>query len=71
MNYTPCQLISTLQKNFLNKNLIIKSEYQNIRFFAKRNKDMRMKVSKFEKKFNVLLPNLDNEIKKISLEYKN
>ena len=31
---------------------------------------MRMKVNKFEKKFNIYLPNLDNEIKKIAFEYK-
>ncbi len=55
----------------LDQKLIKKVTYNDINFFAKRNKDMRMKVSKFEKKFNVLLPNLDNEIKKISLEYKN
>ena len=55
----------------LDQKLIKKVTYNDINFFAKRNKDMRMKVSKFEKKFNVVLPNLDNEIKKISLEYKN
>ena len=55
----------------LDQKLIKKVAYNDINFFAKRNKDMRMKVNKFEKKFNLLLPNLNNEIKKIASEYKN
>ena len=54
----------------LDQKLIKKVAYNDINFFAKRNKDMRMKVNKFEKKFNIYLPNLDNEIKKIAFEYK-
>jgi len=54
----------------LDQKLIKKVTYNDINFFAKRNKDMRMKVNKFEKQFNYLLPNLNNEIKKIAYEYK-
>ena len=53
------------------KELIQKVSYKNIKFFAKRNKDMRMIVKKFQKDFNYKLPNLDNEILKIISEYKN
>ncbi len=63
--------IKFAKKLNLDLKLINKVTYKDINFFAKRNKDMRMKVNKFEKKFNIYLPNLDNEIKKIALEYKN
>ena len=63
--------IKFAKKLNLDLKLINKVFYKDINFFAKRNKDMRMKVNKFEKKFNIYLPNLDNEIKKIALEYKN
>ena len=54
----------------LDQKLIKKVTYNDIKFFAKRNKDMRMKVNKFEKKFDHLLPNLNDEVKKIAYEYK-
>ena len=62
--------IKFAKKLNLDLKLINKVTYKDINFFAKRNKDMRMKVNKFEKKFNIYLPNLDNEIKKIAFEYK-
>ena len=49
---------------------IIRVKYKDINFFAKRNKDMRMKVSKFEKKFNFKLKNLDFELEQIAIEYR-
>ena len=41
-----------------------------LNFLLKELKDMRMKVNKFEKKFDHLLPNLNDEVKKIAYEYK-
>tara|TARA_B100001123_G_C14930985_1_gene875732 strand:- start:518 stop:784 length:267 start_codon:yes stop_codon:yes gene_type:complete len=63
--------IKFAKKLNLDTKLIQKVSYKNIKFFAKRNKDMRMIVKKFQKDFNYKLPNLDNEILKIISEYKN
>ena len=49
---------------------IIKVKYKDINFFARRNKDMRMKVIKFEKKFNYKFNSLDFELEEIVSEYK-
>ena len=49
---------------------IIKVKYKDINFFARRNKDMRMKVIKFEKKFNYKFKTLDLELEEIVAEYK-
>ena len=48
---------------------IIKIKKNNLKFYAKRNNDMRMKVVKFENNFNVKLPTLFSEIKKITQYY--
>ena len=50
--------------------LINKVSYENINFFAKRNKDMRMILEKFEKKFKIKLPYLSREIIRTANEYK-
>ena len=54
----------------LNINYICPVTYKKIKFFAKRNKDMRMKVKKFEKKFNFKLNSLNFELAQIASEYK-
>ncbi len=54
----------------LKMDLINKVSYKDISFFAKRNKDMRMVLKKFEKKFNKKLPNLHSEINQTINEYK-
>ena len=62
--------IKFAKKLDLNVNLIIRVKCKDIKFFAKRNKDMRMKTSKFEKKFIHNFKDLDFEIKKVISEYK-
>ena len=42
---------------------------KNINFKAKRNNDMRMKLNKFEKEFNIKLPILKKELKYIAKIY--
>ena len=54
----------------LNSKNIIKVKYKDINFFAVRNKDMRMKVIKFEKKFDYKFKSLDFELEEIISEYK-
>lgn len=54
----------------LDTNLINRVKYKDLKFFAKRNKDMRMKINKFEKKFFHNFKDLDFEIKKVIPEYK-
>ncbi len=48
---------------------IVKAKKRDLNFFAKRNKDMRMNLKKFEKNFYFKLPNLKNEIKKCAKSY--
>ena len=48
---------------------IIKVIKKNLKFYAKRNNDMRMKVIKFEKNFKIKLPTLTSEIKRIAENY--
>lgn len=50
--------------------LIKKVSYKNINFFAKRNKDMRMIVKKFEREIKINLPSLSSEIELVVNEYK-
>ncbi len=62
-------------KNFskkvgLNTDYIYPVTYKKIKFFAKRNKDMRMQVKKFEKKFNFKFNSLNFELAQIASEYK-
>ena len=54
----------------LNTNLIEKVKYKDLKFKAKRNKDMRMNVKKFEKKFNCKFNSFDQELDKIVSYYK-
>ena len=53
----------------LDPKYIIKVKKDNLRFLAKRNNDMRMKVAKFENSFKVKLPTLASEIKKVIKYY--
>ena len=46
-----------------------KGSIKDIDLTAPRPSDMRMDCSKFEKTFNIELPNLDEEIKSIEKEY--
>ena len=62
--------IKFAKKMKLNTNNIIKVKYKDINFFAKRNKDMRMKVLKFQKIFNYKFKSLDFELEQIISEYK-
>ncbi len=48
---------------------IIKVKKRNLRFLAKRNNDMRMKLNKFEKDFNMKLPAMYNELRYITKTY--
>ena len=54
----------------LNINYINPVTFKKIKFFAKRNKDMRMQVNKFEKKFNYKFKSLNFELAQIASEYK-
>ncbi len=54
----------------LNTNYIHTVDYKKLNFFAKRNKDMRMKVRKFEKQFNHKFKSLNFELEQIASEYK-
>jgi dTDP-4-dehydrorhamnose reductase len=54
----------------LDTNLIKKVNYKDIKFFANRNKDMRMVLKKFENKFKYKFNSLDHELLKISNDYK-
>ena len=62
--------IKFAKKMKLNSKNIIKVKYKDINFFAVRNKDMRMKVIKFEKKFDYKFKSLDFELEEIISEYK-
>lgn len=62
--------IKFAKKMKLNANNIIRVKYKDINFFAKRNKDMRMKVLKFQKIFNYKFKSLDFELEQIISEYK-
>jgi dTDP-4-dehydrorhamnose reductase len=53
----------------LDPKYIIKVKKKNLRFLAKRNNDMRMKLNKFEEVFHIKLPNLINELKYIAKKY--
>ena len=44
---------------------LIRVKKKNINFNARRNNDMRMKLNKFEKEFNINLPILKKELKYI------
>ena len=48
---------------------LIRVKKKNINFKAKRNNDMRMKLNKFEKEFNIKLPILKKELKYIAKIY--
>ena len=48
---------------------LIRVKKKNINFKAKRNNDMRMKLNKFEKEFNIKLPILKKELKYITKLY--
>ena len=54
---------------YLDPKYIIKVKKKNLRFLAKRNNDMRMKLNKFEEVFQIKLPNLINELKYITKKY--
>ena len=54
---------------YLDSKYIIKVKKDNLRFLAKRNNDMRMQLNKFEKVFQIKLPNLINELKYIAKMY--
>ena len=62
--------IKFAKKLNLQKNLIKKVSYNDISFYAKRNKDMRMKLKKFENKFKYKFRSLDNEINEVIKDYK-
>ncbi len=54
----------------LNIDYIYPATHEKLNFFAKRNKDMRMKVQKFEKQFNFKFKSLNLELEQIASEYK-
>ena len=62
--------IKFAKKMQLDTKNIIKVKYKDINFSAKRNRDMRMKVVKFEKKFNYKFKSLDFELEETVGEYK-
>ena len=52
-----------ISKNIgMNIKYITKVKMKNLNLFAKRNSDMRMKLTKFEKRFKIKLPKLKNEL---------
>lgn len=53
----------------LDLKLIKKVKMKDLNLCAKRNRDMRMIVKKFEKDFKIKLPSLNEEIKKVSKDY--
>jgi len=55
--------------NSLDPKYLIKVKKENLKFLAKRNNDMRMQLKKFEKAFQIKLPNLINELKYIAKMY--
>ena len=55
----------------LNLEFIKKVRIKELQLLAKRNKDMRMKIKKFEKDFKIKLPSLEQEIGKEAKNYEN
>ena len=55
--------------NCLDPKYIIKVKKENLKFLANRNNDMRMQLKKFEKVFQIKLPNLINELRYITKIY--
>ena len=55
------------KKYFKNEKLLIKSNLENSNLFAPRPKNMVMDVFKFEKSYNVILPDILKEIKNTNL----
>ena len=62
--------IKFAKKLNLDTNLIKKVKIKDLKLKAKRNKDMRMNVKKFEKKFDYKFNTFDQELDKIVSYYK-
>ena len=61
--------IRLAKKLNLDISLINKVFYKDIKFYAKRNRDMRMKLKNFEKKFKYKFRDLNFELNKVVKDY--